>query len=124
MALIEVRPGPSPRFYAGPLASQTQRSYTVITAPRGSEPAMPTVSRIIQVGNSRGVRLSKAALLESGLDGPVEVIARPGEITLRAIAHPRAGWAEAFAHMAGRGDDQPVWPETRSTWDDEEWTWP
>lgn len=89
---------------------------------------MTALARIVQVGNSRGVRLPKAALQESGLDGEVEIVARPGEITLRAVRHPRAGWAEAFAEMAKRGDDAPVWPDpaghAASEFDETEWSWP
>jgi antitoxin MazE len=39
-------------------------------------------------------------------------------------AHPRAGWDEAFARMASRGDDRLLDADaTTGSWDEEEWEW-
>jgi len=83
-----------------------------------------TTARMIAVGNSRGIRLSKQVLATSGLDGEVEVHARPGEVLIRALRQPRAGWDEAFALMAARGDDQllDVDLTAQSAFDDD-WQW-
>lgn len=40
---------------------------------------------IIQIGNSKGVRLSKEVLLLSGISGSVEVKVKKGEIKLVAV---------------------------------------
>lgn len=44
------------------------------------------LASIIKIGNSRGVRLPKAALLESGLGPNVEIAVKKGEIRLIAPA--------------------------------------
>ena len=39
--------------------------------------------------------------------------------------HPRAGWDEAFARQAAKGDDQMLGaPVPSSTLDEDEWEWP
>ena len=35
----------------------------------------------------------------------------------------RGGWGEAFAAMAERGDDEPLWDEQATDWDKREWQW-
>lgn len=82
-------------------------------------------THIVRIGNSRGIRIPKALLEESGLNGEVELNARPGSLVIRPARKPREGWAEAFEGMAGRGDDgllDDVHP-TQSAWDEDEWEW-
>lgn len=85
---------------------------------------MSTIGHIVQIGNSRGVRLPKHVLEASGLSGEVSIDARPGEVVLKALVHPRAGWAEAFAEMAQRPEESLLLPDLPSEWDNEEWSWP
>jgi antitoxin MazE len=82
-------------------------------------------TRIVRIGNSRGVRIPKPLLERSGLGEVVEMQAEEGQITLRPATHPRADWDEAFRAMAENGDerllDGDVLPPTR--FDEEEWEW-
>jgi antitoxin MazE len=81
-------------------------------------------TRIIQIGNSRGIRIPKGLLEQSGLDGEVEIIAKNGSLVIRSAKQPRAGWAEAFEEMARRGDDALLDDApSLSTWDEENWEW-
>lgn len=80
-------------------------------------------TRLIRIGNSRGVRLPKHVLDASGLDGDLTIEARPGEVVLRAARHPRAGWTEAFTQMAQSGDDTLLDPEISTEFDRNEWQW-
>jgi antitoxin MazE len=83
--------------------------------------------RIVKIGNSRGVRLPASMLAEAHLaeGDEVEVRAEVGQIVLRPIKRPRAGWAEQFAEMARQGDDTLLDAEylTPSEWDQTEWEW-
>ncbi len=56
-------------------------------------------AKIIQIGNSLGVRLPKTLLDSLHLDpsSVVSVQARSGSIILKPVARPRAHWAAAFA---------------------------
>jgi antitoxin MazE len=82
-------------------------------------------ARIISIGNSQGIRLSKAVLDQSGLSEEVELEVAAGRIVLRAPDNPRAGWEEAFELMHARGDDALLDGDQlgSSSWDDEEWEW-
>ena len=62
-------------------------------------------ARIIQIGNSRGVRIPKRLLEKAHLSEDVQLEARAGEIVIRS-ARPRAGWDAHFRRMEQRGDDQ------------------
>ena len=79
--------------------------------------------KIVQIGNSRGVRLPKPLLQEAGLSDIVEIVARNGTIVISSASHPRAGWAEAAKLAHERGDDEPLDPPTSSRFDEEEWKW-
>jgi len=81
--------------------------------------------RCIKIGNSQGFRIPKVLLEESGIDGEVEIEAKPGEIIIRSVNEPRSGWEEAFATMAENQDDQLVdeMEQITNAWDLEEWEW-
>ena len=53
-------------------------------------------TKLIKIGNSRGVRLPKALIEQAGLKQDIELLVQGGEIVLRAQAQSRAGWDEAF----------------------------
>ena len=77
-------------------------------------------ARLVQIGNSRGIRLNKAILEHAALADDVVIDAEPGAITIRSAHSPRAGWAEA----AARGPHEPVLDDVSTVnFDDTEWTW-
>jgi antitoxin MazE len=81
-------------------------------------------TRIIQIGNSRGIRIPKTLLKQTGLDGEVEILAKNGSLVIRSVKKPRAGWAAAFEEMARRGDDALLDDgPSLSSWDKENWEW-
>jgi antitoxin MazE len=82
-------------------------------------------TRIVRVGNSRGVRIPKSLLDASGLDGEVEMTAKDGTLIIRSTRRAREGWTESFEEMARQGDDALLDAETssQSSWDEKEWEW-
>ena len=84
---------------------------------------MATKTRIIRIGNSRGIRVPKALLDQAELPEEVEVHARPGRLIVRGVRRPRAGWAEAARRMHEQGDDRLLDKPAKTTFDQEEWTW-
>lgn len=78
-------------------------------------------TRIIRIGNSRGVRLPKALIEQAGLDEDVVLHVRPGAIMIEAADRPRAGWLEAAARLAESAEDEDFFPATR--FDEDEWQW-
>ena len=80
-------------------------------------------SRIVQIGNSRGIRLPKMLLEEAKLSDEVELDAEPGRIVIRRGSRPRAGWAAAARLMRERGEDRLLDPTTPTRFDEKEWKW-
>ncbi len=80
-------------------------------------------SRLIRIGNSRGVRLPKPLIEEAGLEEEVEVQVREGAVVISSRREPRAGWAEAARQMRERGDDRLLEEPTGTRFDGEEWRW-
>ena len=82
-------------------------------------------TRIVRIGNSKGVRIPKPLLEEAGLDDEVDITIQGQSLVIRPVNNPRAGWADAFAQMAERGDDALLDGEdiSLSSWDKEEWEW-
>ncbi|HXD88323.1 MAG TPA: AbrB/MazE/SpoVT family DNA-binding domain-containing protein [Urbifossiella sp.] len=79
--------------------------------------------RIVQIGNSRGIRIPKLLLESVGLEGEVDLTAERGALVIRPARSPREGWAEAFRQMAQHGDDALLDEPALSQWDREEWEW-
>ena len=80
-------------------------------------------SRLVRIGNSRGVRLPKPLIEEAGLEEEVEVRVRRGAVVISSSRQPRAGWAEAARQMRERGDDGLLEEPTATRFDDEGWRW-
>jgi len=82
-------------------------------------------TRIVKIGNSQGVRIPKALLEESGLQGEVDMSVRDGVLLITALGQPRQGWSEAFRQMAQQGDDELLdnGIATSSSFDAEAWEW-
>jgi antitoxin MazE len=77
-------------------------------------------SRLVRIGNSRGLRLPKTLLAESGLADEVEITLERGALVIRAARSPREGWAESVERL---GTDKAPWPHLPSRFDEEEWRW-
>lgn len=82
-------------------------------------------TRLVPMGNSRGIRIPRPLIEQVGLTDEVEMRIEDGQLILRPAPRPRAGWDERFARMAERGDDQLLDEEAGSTsaWDEIEWEW-
>ena len=84
---------------------------------------MTTRTRIVRIGNSRGIRIPKTLLDEAELPEEVELRAEPGRLVVQAAHHPRSGWAKAAERMRVHGDDQLLDEPTATRFDREEWEW-
>lgn len=82
-----------------------------------------TKSRLVRIGNSRGVRIPKPAIELAGLGDEVELRVRPGAITIVKAGSARAGWAEAARTLRARGEDRVMADAAPSRFDNEQWRW-
>ena len=83
------------------------------------------LTKIVPIGNSRGIRIPKAMLEHCGFGEKVDLQAKHGALVLRAVKATRTGWADAFGRMAAARDDQLVQEDapTATQFDAEEWQW-
>jgi antitoxin MazE len=83
------------------------------------------LTKIVPIGNSRGIRIPKAMLQQCGFGEEVELQAKGGALILRPVKTARAGWADAFGQMAATEDDHLVHEDapTATRFDAEEWQW-
>jgi len=80
---------------------------------------------IIGIGNSRGIRIPKVLLEQTGMTKQVEIEVQSSQLVIRSVIKTaREGWEEKFQQMASREDDKML-DETIavSQWDEEEWQW-
>ena len=61
---------------------------------------------VINIGNSKGIRLSKTILEKYNIQDKIELILEKGFIVLKPKAEPRKNWEKAFKTMHENGDDQ------------------
>jgi antitoxin MazE len=84
---------------------------------------MTAKTRIVQIGNSRGIRVPKALLDQARLPEDVELVAEPGRLVVRAARRPRAGWADAARLMRERNDDRLDSGGNRTRFEQADWEW-
>ena len=76
---------------------------------------------IIQIGNSKGFRLSKTLIEKYNIKDKVELILEKGYIILKPISQPRKDWDIAFKKMNKNGDDQLLFNDVFENENLEEW---
>ncbi len=76
---------------------------------------------IIQIGNSKGLRLSKTLLEKYNFKDKVELILEKGYLILKPVPSPRKGWEESFKKMNAEGDDQLLFDDVFEDENPEEW---
>lgn len=63
--------------------------------------------RIVKIGNSRGIRIPKPLLEQTGLEEEVEIRVEDDHLVIgpREAGRARTGWSDAFKRMAAQGGD-------------------
>ena len=70
-------------------------------------------TRIVRIGNSRGVRIPESLLELTGLSGEVEISARENTLIIQCARVPRESWKAAFQEMAQSGRRLASWTMRR-----------
>ena len=73
---------------------------------------------IVQIGNSKGIRLAKNILEQYQFGDKAELELKEGYLILKPVKKIREGWDEAFKKMAAAGDDALIMPDV---FEDETW---
>jgi antitoxin MazE len=61
---------------------------------------------IIDIGNSKGIRLTKNLLEKYDIKDKVELILEKGRIIIKPVSKPRQGWEKSFQLMRENEDDR------------------
>jgi antitoxin MazE len=61
---------------------------------------------VINIGNSKGIRLSKTILEKYNISDKIELILEKGYIIIKPKTEPRKGWEKSFKKMHENKDDQ------------------
>jgi antitoxin MazE len=80
-------------------------------------------TKIVRIGNSRGVRIPRPLLEEAGLEDDVELRVVESGVMIERVSAPRTGWAEAAAELRERGDDRLLDEPVAAESDGSEWVW-
>lgn len=82
-------------------------------------------TRLIKVGNSKGVILPKKALEQLGIDdNGIQVKVSDEAIVLTPVRkHVRKGWSKAFKKMHKDGDDKSPIPDLFDNEPMKDWKW-
>ena len=82
------------------------------------------ITQIVDIGNSKGIRIPKAIREQVGLTGEVTLAVKDDALVVRPKRKPRAGWDAAFkAKGAGRDEERLFPSDMKNDFDDKEWTW-
>lgn len=81
-------------------------------------------TRLIRIGNSRGVRIPKPLIEQAGLGEQVELRVEDGAVIVETPRRARAGWADAAKQIRERGEDGLLDEPTSTQFDETEWEWP
>jgi antitoxin MazE len=80
-------------------------------------------TRLVRIGNSRGVRLPKTIIAQAGLTDEVELGVQDGAVVIARVTSVRSGWADAARQIRQRGEDRLIDPHVPTRFDEKEWQW-
>jgi antitoxin MazE len=80
-------------------------------------------SKVVKIGNSRGIRIPRTLLEQAGLANDVEMTVEGNNLIIHSIHQPRSGWENQFNAMALHGNDRLLDILTSTQWDRDEWEW-
>ncbi len=80
-------------------------------------------TRLVRIGNSRGVRIPKPILDQTGLEDEVTLTVTERGIIIEATDKPRHDWADAARLLNERGEDGLLDELTPTAFDQDKWEW-
>jgi antitoxin MazE len=80
------------------------------------------IAKIIQIGNSKGIRIPNQILKEMNIENQVELIIndKKDEIIIKALHKAREGWSDSFKKMKTASDDKLIIDDSL---DLNDWKW-
>lgn len=79
------------------------------------------IIQVINIGNSKGIRLPKKILEQYNINDTLELILEKSRIILKPKSTPRKGWEKSFKQMHANGDDKLIIDDVFTDESFEEW---
>lgn len=80
-------------------------------------------TKIVRIGNSRGVRIPKPLLEQAGLENEVRLRLVENGIVIEAVGPAREGWADAARELHERAGGGLLEEGIPTDFDQAEWEW-
>ena len=82
-------------------------------------------TNLIQIGNSKGIRIPKSLIERYQLSGEIELIPSKDGLFLTSSTKPRSGWEDSFKKSAAgqKDSDSSAWRSVSNKFDNVEWSW-
>ena len=80
-------------------------------------------SKVVKIGNSRGIRIPRLLLEQAGLSDEIEMSVEGDKLIIHSARAARFGWEAQFANMHVNSDDRLLDNSTSTQWDKAEWEW-
>ena len=80
-------------------------------------------TKLVRIGNSRGVRIPKPLLEQAGLENGVLLRIVEGGIVIKPADRPRTGWGDAARVLHERREDGLLDDVPPTDFDETEWVW-
>ncbi len=84
------------------------------------------ISRLINIGNSKGIRIPKKLIKKYELGEEIEIKLINGDLLLCKKEGGRTNWDEQIKSAIAGGDltERDPFKNINNEWDSTEWTWP
>ena len=80
-------------------------------------------TKLIQIGDSQGIRIPQSLIEHAGLKTEVNLRATESGILIETPRAPRTGWAEAAQELRQRNEHRLLDDPTPTDFDESEWQW-
>lgn len=80
-------------------------------------------TRLVQIGDSRGIRIPAPLIEEAGLGTEVQLRVVGSGLLIEDASAPRTGWDKAAQRLRESGDDGLLDEPLPSDFDDTGWAW-
>lgn len=80
---------------------------------------------LIQIGNSKGIRIPKSLIEQYQLNGEIELIPSNAGLLISSVSKPRSGWEDLFKNSVSdqKDLDALTWSAAPNKFDIEGWSW-
>jgi antitoxin MazE len=81
---------------------------------------------LVQIGNSKGIRISKSLIEQFNLEGEIEIIPSSKGLLIKPVSKPRSKWEDIFnasSITSFEKDENVEWKNISNQFDKEQWIW-